>query len=131
MITDPMNVLEQRVHDAIAAVQPHVTTYYPPQIFADGNQIDLPLTVYTVEVTTDAVRARNETRVRCVVSVDTFGRSRKETGEAASKIRAAMLTVMSVCDMDRYFDAPQAGIVRRAQRFAGVMDLYTGVVYAE
>lgn len=131
MITDPMGVLEQRVHDAIAAVQPHVTTYYPPQIFADGNQIDLPLTVYTVEVTTEAVRARNETRVRCVVSVDTFGRSRKETGEAASKIRAAMLTVMSVCDMDRYFDAPQAGIVRRAQRYAGVMDLYTGVVYAE
>lgn len=131
MITDPMGVLEQRVNDAIAAVQPHVTTYYPPQIFADGNQIDLPLTVYTVEVTTEAVRARNETRVRCVVSVDTFGRSRKETGEAASKIRAAMLTVMSVCDMDRYFDAPQAGVVRRAQRFAGVMDLYTGVVYAE
>lgn len=131
MIKDPMSALEQRVHDAIAAVQPHVTTNYPPQIFADGTHIDLPLTVYSVEVTTEGVRARSETRVRCVVNVDTFGRSRKETGEAASKIRAAMLTVMSVCDMDRYFDAPQAGIVRRAQRYAGVMDLYTGVVYAE
>ena len=131
MIKDPMGALEQRVHDAIAAVQPHVTTYYPPQIFDGGNQIDLPLTVYTVEITTDAVRAQRETRVRCTVNVDTFGRTRKETGAAASQIRAAMLEVMSVCDMDRYYDNPQAGILRRAQRYVGYMDLYTGVVYAE
>lgn len=131
MITDPMGVLERRVQDAIAAVQPHVTTNYPPQLFADGTHIELPLTVYTVEITTDAVRAQRETRVRCTVDVDTFGGTRKQTGEAAAKIRAAMLEVMSVCDMDRYYGNPQAGIVRRSQRYSGYMDLYTGVVYAE
>ena len=130
MITDPMTALEQRVHDAIAAVQPNVTTYYPPQVFAGGSQIDLPLTVYTVEITTDAVRAQHETRVRCTVNVDTFGATRNQTGSAAAQIRAAMLTVMSVCDMDRYFDNPQAGITRRAQRYVGYMDLYSGKVFA-
>lgn len=129
MIRDPMGEIEQRVHDVLTAVNPNTTTNYPPQVFM-GGKIDLPITVYTVEVTTDAVRARNETRVRCVVSVDTFGRGRKQTGETASQVRRAMLEVMSVCDMDRYYDNPQAGITRRSQRFTGYMDLYTGKVYA-
>lgn len=129
MITDPMEALEQRVHDAIATVQPNVATYYPPQVFADGQRIELPLTVYTVEISTSAVRARHETRVRCTVNVDTFGRSRAETGAAAALIRTAMLEVMATCDMDRYYDMPQAGIIRRSQRYSGVMDLYTGKVY--
>lgn len=129
MISDPMTELEKRVQAALEAVNPNTMTNYPPQVFA-GGKIALPITVYTVEVTTSAVRARNETRVRCVVSVDTFGRSRKQAGETGGKVRNAMLQVMSVCDMDRYIDNPQAGIVRRSQRFTGYMDLFSGTVYS-
>ena len=48
----------------------------------------------------------------------------------AAQVRKVMLEVMAVCDMDAYYDSPQSGIVRRAQRYTGVMDLYTGIVYA-
>lgn len=129
MMIDPMGAMDKRVYDVLSTVNPNTTTVYPTQVFT-GGQIDLPITVYTVEVTTDAVRARNETRVRCTVSVDTFGRSRAQTGETAADVRRAMLGVLPTCDMDRYYDSPQAGIVRRSQRYVGYMDLYTGIVYA-
>ena len=129
MIKDPMSAIEQRVYEVLSAVNPNTMTNYPPQIFA-GGKIDLPVTVYSVELTTVAVRGHREARVRCTVSVDTFGADRKQAGEMAAQVRKAMLEVMAVCDMDAYYDSPQSGIVRRAQRYTGVMDLYTGIVYA-
>lgn len=129
MIKDPMGTLDERVYSVLSAVNPNTMTNYPPQVFA-GGKIDLPITVYTVEATTAGVRVRNETRVRCTVSVDTFGRNRKQAGETAADVRRVMLGVLPTCDMDRYYDSPQAGIVRRSQRFTGYMDLCTGIVYA-
>ncbi len=130
MSVDLIGRLEEQIAAALLAVNPNTTTAYPDAVWGGSEELAWPITVYTVETATVETRARHETRIRVTCRADTFGRSREEAGDMAAAVRSAMLEIIPVCTMDRTYDNPTAGIVRRAQSYSGILHPGDGIIYA-
>lgn len=125
---DTATAVMERVYEVLSGINATTSPSYPPGLFGPGKPPALPITVYEVETAPETVLQRRERRTRVTVRVDHFATTISSAAQLAAQAREAMLEIIPACDMD----APgrvASGLYRRSQRFTGLLDTQTGIIY--
>lgn len=125
---DVTTAVMERVYEVLININANTSPSYPPGLFGPGTPPKLPITVYEVETVPETVLQRRERRTQVTVRVDHFAATITSSAQLAARAREALLEIIPDCDMDTT-GRVASGLYRRSQRFTGLLDTHTGIIY--